>query len=211
MALWAKAIGKLVAVLFVGSIIEGCVLRDPWVELNNGYNIGAISWGSPCHLTYYKSQDRRPPSPWVLFITGDNFALHNTETDEWREYESESALREAARDLAVRPAPGQILLDGVTGFDASDHFAIGHSADGYFLLDMTTDALEKWPTQEEWTAAVRSRTNLDPQHLRDPKSWWLQYRHAGYWTIMGVYLALGFSWIAAPFLRRPASTLPNAT
>ena len=72
---WAKVVARIIAVLLVGGVIEGCLLRDPWVEVGNGYNIGAISWGSPCHLTYFKSQDNRPASPWSVVDAGDSFAL----------------------------------------------------------------------------------------------------------------------------------------
>lgn len=205
MAVWAKAAGKLIAVLFVGGIIEGCVLRDPWVELNNGYNIGAISWSSQCHLTYFNSQDRRPPSPWSALDLGDMFILRNSDTDESREYKTKAELQQAARNVHARPTPGRTLLDDVKSFAANNRFAIGECAEGCFLLDMAEDTLETWPTHDEWSVVARARTGLNPERLRDPKDWWVQYRPPGYWAIMGSYLGLGVAWIAVPLLRRRAS------
>jgi hypothetical protein len=201
MAIWAKAVGKLIAIVFVGSIVEGFLLKDPWVELGNGYHIGAISWGSSCFLTYFATQDPRPPSPWSVHRTDKSFVLDNSETNELREYATEEELRQATRDLHVRPAPGRTMLDQVTGFDRDGRFAIGHSGDGYFLLDTTEDTLEKWPTSDEWSTAVRSRTKLNPGRLRDPKSWLLQYRSAGYWATLGIYGSLGLAWIIVPLAR----------
>lgn len=200
--IWAKAGAKLIAVLLVGSIIEGCILRDPWVELGNGYNIGAISWGSPCHLTYFASHDPRPASLWSCVDFSDTFALRNSETNEWRRYKTKEELQQAAHELRARPASAKVMLDHVTGFNANKRFAIGQNSDGYFLLDMAADALEKWPMREEWSSVVRARTGLDPEHLRDPKAWRFQYRHAGYWSIMCTFFGLGAVWIVAPLVRR---------
>jgi hypothetical protein len=194
------------AVLFVGSIVEGCILRDPWVELGNGYNIGAISWGSPCHLTYYESQDHRPRSPWTVVDVTDGFVLYNPEPQEWREYKTREELQEAAREMRARPSAGRMLLDGVTGFNANERFAIGRSADSYFVLNLTDDSLETWPTYDAWSGVVRTRTGLDPEQLRDPKSWWLQYRRSGYWAVMGTWGGGGAVWSAVPLLRRRSAT-----
>lgn len=40
----------LVVAAFIGLNLDGCLLRDPWVEFGNGYNIGAIAGRFPCHL-----------------------------------------------------------------------------------------------------------------------------------------------------------------
>lgn len=196
---WPRAAGKLAVVSIVGLVIEGCVLRDPWVELGNGYHFGAISWTSPCFLAYFHTRDPRPPSPW-RYAPGE-LSLFNTETGAQKDYKSAEELKRAAREMHARPSAGKSMAHNVTAYAATEQFAIGQSADGYFLLNLNEDTIEKWPTHEEWARAVRARTPLDPQRLRDPKSWSVQHRHAGYWTLMGGCTGLGMAWIARPLFR----------
>lgn len=208
MLVWIRLLTRLAVVTFVGAILEGCVLKDPWVELRNGYSIAATHWEGPCYLWYVGSHDRRPWSDWSSFEGDDIYFLRDSQTGELREYASEAELRQAARELHARPA-NRTLLDQVSEFDQDGRFAIGLSGGGFFLLDMAQDMLETWPTIDGWEAAVRSQTKLDPQRLRDPKSWSLQYRHAAYWAIMGGYAVLGCAWIVRSFVRRPGSKLPG--
>jgi len=201
MATWIKVLGKLIVVALVALVLDAVILRDPWVELRNGYSINATSWSEPCQLMYFQFQDPRPPSPWLAFVSDNALVLHNRDTNEEREFSSKAELQQAARELGVRPLPGERLPHGVAGFNADDRYVIGQSADGCFLFDMTADTLEMWPTIAEWTAAVRARTTLDPQQLHDPQDWWLQRRDAGYWTIIGGCLTLGAAWIIMPLVR----------
>jgi hypothetical protein len=195
-----KAVAKLAIAFIVGSILEGCILRDPWVELGNGYNIGAISWSSPCHLTYMEPLDQRPPATWIAWRTDSSFTISNRDTDEIHSYENEEAWRRGIRKLGAR-RPGATLLDQVTGFNNGDRYAIGHSnGGGFFLLDKEADELDTWPTEDGWIAAVQTRTTLDPNIFLDPKAWRHQYRHTAYWVIMGSFAALVLAWIVVPLL-----------
>ncbi len=201
-----QTIVKLVVAVFAGLILDGVILRDPWVELGNGYNIGATSWSEPCHLLYWEFQDPRPPAAWSARRAGDSLEIFNRETGEYREYGSERAWKGAIQNLKARPSSGQILLDRVAGFDRDKRFAIGRGEDGCFLLDMVEDELTVWTAPDTWAEVVQAKTRLDPDELRDPTSWHLQYRHAVYWIIMGPYLALVALLTIAPLIRSRSGT-----
>ena len=193
-------VAKLLVATLVGAVLEGCLLRDPWVELGNGYNIGAISRSSPCGLHYFEAMDSRPPSPWRAVRSEGSFEIHNQDTGKLLEYESEEEWRQACGELGARQS-GDTLLNHVTGFNRDERYVIGHSnSGGFFLLDKDRDSLETWPEEAPWAKEIRSRTALDPDELLDATSWQLQYRSAGYWTIMGVYAALVLAWLLLPLV-----------
>ena len=197
-----KVIGKLTLVLWIGTVIEGCIRIDPCVDLGNGYCIVAVSWGEPCQLVYWSERDTRPSSGWYVFsIEGKRTLLNLATHEEGRQYASREEEQQAIRELHARPAPGEALLEDVTLFDCDKRHAIGRSAKGCFLLDTAADELETWSSGEEWAAAVRAHTSLDPNRLYDPKDWRFQYRRPATWGIMGFYLALGLAWVVVPLVR----------
>jgi hypothetical protein len=193
-----KAVAKLIVALVVGFLVEGIILRDPWVELGRGYSVHATNWGDVCRLRYAGDDDQSRRSAWEANRTDGSFTLWNFATDEVREYETEAEWRAAMRALNV-PLPHGDILDDVTGFDNGQRYTIGHSnASGYFLLDKETGELRTWPLADGWAPAVRSQTALDPDVLHDPKAWHLQRRDLGYWLIMGGYGAAALAWIVRP-------------
>ncbi len=200
---------QLVVSVIVGLALEGLVLHDPWVELGNGYNLGAISWNSPCHLVYWAWQDSRPPSDWS-YEPGGQSSVWNDVTGEQRDFAGENEWKAAIRSLDARPASARVLLDAVAAFDWDESHAIGRGNDGFFLLDKDNDSLETWATEEPWARAVRTRTQLDPDRLRNPKAWTLQYRDGAYWAIMGTYTAAVLVWIAVPLIRAPKDAASTA-
>jgi hypothetical protein len=197
-----KVVGKLVLVVLIGTVIEGCMRIDPCVDLGNGYTIVAISWGEPCQLVYWSERDTRPSSGWYVFsIEGKRTLLNPATHEEGRQYASREEEQQAIRELHARPDPGESLLEDVKLFARDKRHAIGRSAKACFLLDTAGDQLETWPSEAEWAAAVRARTSLDPNRLYDPKDWRFQYRRPATWGIMGFYLALGLAWVVVPLVR----------
>ncbi len=199
MARAIKVVVKLAIGAFIGMIIEGCILRDPWVELGNGYNVGAVSQGSRCDLAYWESTDPRPPSAWIAWRGEDSLVIYNRNTKETRDYETEGAWWQARRELGARQQ-GATMAGHVTAFNVDERYAIGDCYEGFFLLDKQDDFLQTWPTRTVWATEVRSRTTLDPNRLHDPKAWHVQYRPAGYWVIMGSYVALIVAWVLIPLM-----------
>lgn len=210
MSRWLGWAVKLFVVLFVALLLEACILRDPWVELGNGYNIGAVSRGSPCHLTYWQQYDPRPFSGWYSDAHDGVYFLFRVGFDEHREYTSEAAWRASARELGARPARLDSALDDILGFACDKRYAIGCATHGgYFLLDKDENTLETWPTREEWLPEVAARTRLNPARLKNPKAWHVQYRPPEFWVIMGGYFAVATAVLALARSRRGAA-LPRA-
>lgn len=193
-----------VVLAFIGLLFDGCLIRDPWVNLGNGYEIVAISGRSPCGLCYFESLDPRPGPLWHVMRDERGITLYRGAADQSYDFGDEAALAAAVREKGIRLAPDRDALQritDITGYAADDRYAIGHSAGGYFLLDMQEDRVETWPRPAEWEMAVQARTRLDPAHLRDPKSWWVQHRPEGYWVIMGSYAVIALLWLGRLLLR----------
>jgi hypothetical protein len=178
---------------------DGFLYRDPGVSLPHGYEIVAISSGSPCILCYKKSNDDRPHSEWTAWmLEPDVYTLRNS-TGRTIEYDSEEEWRAAAIKLRADPTDIAASLSGVTGYKANRDFAIGTFVDGYWLLDFATHRLDTWTSEDDWEHAVSARTSLKTTGLRNPKGWFNQSRDlpvlAAYAAIFGVTVLLALrSW-----------------
>ncbi len=133
-----------VAVVFV-LIVDGCIYRDPHVALPHGYNIGAISSGSPCELYYVADDDPQQFSTWSgmqALVDGESMAYYvRNDTGELLEFESQSKWKAAMLDRNADPTAIAATLDNVTRFKTDDRHLIGVCADGYFLLTYATHDL----------------------------------------------------------------------
>jgi hypothetical protein len=198
----ARLIINVFVVLLGASVLNGCLLRDPHIQLANGYSIGATSWSEPCSLKRYMTR-AAPPSPWRALEQGGALLLLNTVTGEERTFDDPDAWRAASRAagawMTAEPRP-----DHIVAFASDERYAIGRTEPGFrlvdgrdeisyagggpfFLVDLHEHTAEFWTSEDEWAAAVRSRTALNPQRLGSPTAWHRQYRRPEYWAIMGVY------------------------
>lgn len=197
---WPKLLAKFTVACFVAFVVDGCLIRDPLVNLGNGYIICAPSGSSPCSLVYFESFDSRTRSPWLVLEVEHGYTLHHRDTREFRDFASKAECREAALQVGARPPIDLKEIHHITGFDSDGQLAIGDSLNGYFILDTGADELETFRTSAEWADAVRTRTNLNPNRMRDPRGWLVQYRAPGHLAVIATILAMGSLWIAAPMI-----------
>ncbi len=193
-----RNIAVVAAFLFVA---DAFIYRDPGVSLPHGYEIGAISPGSPCMLNYVASHDDRQYSDWTARKTEWNGSVTfwlTKAAGKSIEYNSEAEWRTATIEMHADPSEIAASLSGVTGYKADKDFAIGTFADGYWLLDFATHQLKTWKSEDEWKHAVSTRTPLKTTWLRDPKGWVNQSRDpavlVAYLAIVGVTVFLSFHW-----------------
>lgn len=66
--------------------------------------------------------------------------------------------------------------------------------------------METWTDRATWAAQVRSRTSLDPDWLKNPKSFWLKTRDTGAWIAYAVVLLMFVPWIISPLRQRRATS-----
>ena len=211
---WASIIGRGLAYGALGALlvltVDGCLYRDPGVDLAGGYSIAAISAGSPCDLYYRGTGDKRVYSDWVVLgmgavsdgkISRVEYSLENPKSHEHRDYPTREEWLQACQDLNVSPSELRLKVSGVTGFAADAHHIIGQYEGGYFLLDIDKNRLETWQGDATWSAAVTGKTRLNPAGLTDPKGWWVRTRDPGlmegYAAFVAVFLMIG-AWSGWP-------------
>jgi len=203
------------AVVLLG--LDGCLYRDPGVTLSDGYEIVAICASCPCLLNYSSNNDKRTYGPWtasmldtqepgghktrVYMLVCDNLS---TEADVL-EFKSEPEFRAACREKKARMQRSSWLLEDVKRFDADSSFILGEYGGGYFLLDIAENWVETWTDRATWSSQVRARTSLDPDRLKNPKSFWLKTRETGAWIAYSVVLLMFTPWIISPLRRRGAN------
>ena len=170
---WLRVCINICIVGFVAFIMTGCLHRDPFVIVGNGYGIVAICWSCPCELIYQGWKDERSYSGWKAMRHGDEFLLLNN-TAEGITFDSEAEWKQAICDKNAAPENAVVSdIKDVTAFAADKSFVIGHYSGGFFLLDMQANWADKWESKEEWAQAVSSRTQLSPDRLKDPKAWFV--------------------------------------
>lgn len=140
---WRKMAFRFALLLLGVMILDGCLYRDPYVNLTGGCEIGAISPGSPCHLHYSGYHDPRTYSEWIaqegIAESTSDVDYHLFKKDPPRErlkFDSVNAWRVARRERNARPSFNGALAAGVRGFKNDDEFIIGEYYAGFFVLDV---------------------------------------------------------------------------
>ena len=108
---WRKTAIRF-GVLILGLLfLDGCLNRDPYVEVTGGYAIVAISPGSPCILWYSGSRDSRSYSDWIahaLVMESESDILYSLSRtgppDEVLDFKSVQEWRIARREKNAQPA-----------------------------------------------------------------------------------------------------------
>lgn len=205
----SSGLRNIAVAVMVVLVVDQLLYRDPGISLSHGYEIYAISSGSPCELHYSVSDDDRKYSDWTPMEWTErkdapegtasescpdrHFALINSK-GEILHCNSEMEWRAAIVEKRADPARIAPSLSGITGYKANQDHVIGTFRDGYFLLDMATHKLDTWASEADWKRAVSTRTSLTTTGLQDPKSWLYRTRDMpvvlGYAAIIGVTLLL---------------------
>jgi hypothetical protein len=207
---------------FVLLFMEGFLHRDPWVDLGNGYNIGAPWWGAPMQLWHFRSRDPREYSEWYTLVLTDEsaedsvrYVVENPNSPhESFELASEEEWRRVRRERKATFMPEAVLgdepIEGITEFKKNERYAIAPYTGGYFLLDTEDDRLRVWTDRAEWEEAARSIAGMTTEGMRDPLSWWEQYWDSTTWTGVGILAAVMLPWVVWPIFRRGPRTIPSA-
>ena len=169
-----RPIRRLAAVLIFVFFADSCLHREPGVTLSGGYQIAAISPGSPSQLDHSPWHDPREYSAWSAMRNssqaGTEYLLVGDGIDEFLVFDNEESWRQAIREKRASPDMRMLRVHDVTGYRGDESFIIGRCAEGYFLVDVDDNWIEIYPGRAEWRKTVAGRTQLDPNELYDPKS-----------------------------------------
>lgn len=208
---YAKVAGNCLIVAFVALLLDGCLHRDPYVQLPHGYHIVAISPGSPCCLGYDSTHDDRQYTDWwagrVLVQEDDRqryeiFWLRNRVTDETLEFESEHEWEAACRARNAVPATLQGREHcGITGFARNGPIIVAAYDNGYFILDTAENAITTFSSEQAWTDAAAA-AGLATNSLTNPKSRFVQTREPLALAIIGGLILLTLPWVFRPLWSR---------
>lgn len=158
--------------------IDRCAYRDPVIKLRHGYSLEAISPSSPVELVYRGREDDRGYSAWRASRTHvlENgwsqtlYLLHNSDTDELIEFDSESEWQRASREKRAAPLSGGPLLSDITAFGQRGGIVFGTYSAGYFILEIGSNRLMTWTSANGWSKAVARLTGEPAGGLRDAKN-----------------------------------------
>jgi hypothetical protein len=209
---WFRTSLRTLVMLFVLVTVNSCLHRDPWVDLGNGYAIGACAWSEPCSLMYYRPGDKRPCTEWYADRFDGTFVLHRESgsAHETLEFKSEAEWRQAWREKNAAPGSHVLpALENVTGFSQEGRLVIGQYDSGYFLLDTNADTVEQWSDRAAWESAVSTRTGINTVNLHNPKSYWVQSRPPALYGVLAVITLLMTPWVLAPLWRRRNPAVPQ--
>ncbi len=186
--------------------IDGC-LYDPTVYLPNGYEISAISGGSPSDLYYSANNDPATYSGWTArsaLVDGRRmeYYLLFTEGDESLTFDSEDEWKSAILEKNADPTPMSAKTHDVTGYRTDDTHLIGKHGDGYFVLTYANHELETWQDRGKWSSEVEQRTQLQPRWLVHPKLPFVQSREP---LAVLIYAGLFLLVVLYPRSKKPPS------
>lgn len=204
-----RVIGRLLVAAFVLLCIDGCFHRDPTVDLGNGYEIVAVSAGSPCFLNYRPWIDKREYSGWRAITSttvhgpdGEErltFLLAHDE-QERLQFEDAENWRRAWREKKATFGPKEVgRVEGISGFRSQGRYVIGAYNKGFFILDIAQNRVDTFCGRTKWTEAVQTTTSLAADDLRDPKSWLVQSRNLAVLAFLTIVLV---PWCMWPLVRR---------
>lgn len=189
-----RSIVRLIGVLIFLLCVDGCLYRDPYIELPHGYGIGSISNSTPCSLEYGQDDDRSY-SPWFAIkspaVETDELAmprhvLMNSETDEYLEFESESRWREAIRERNVEPSQSWFPnVENIRQFNIRKHIVYGNCESGFFVLNIEDNDVRVLPDRTAWSIEVARLTGEPPGWMWNANSFFLKYRDPGYLVVVG--------------------------
>ncbi len=192
-------------------MLDGCLYRDPYVDLGSGYDVGAISPGSPCILQYSSYLDTRTYSGWIAMCytqeetgaTSPRYAIVNELGDGTvLEFDSIEEWNQARREKRAEPYFPSVLVSDITGIKVDGDYVIGEHQDGHFLLDIRSNSIETWSSEKDWAEAVRIRTEMTPDGLINPKSRFIQSRDViAYIIYIGIF-AITLPWVLSPLRTR---------
>lgn len=173
------------AVVLCALTADTYFLRDPLVDLGNGYVLFAPSPGSPCEVGYMASRDGRQYSAWrahenmrVPEGSNDRFSLWNADTGEFFTTPSRDDWLRVRRQYGARPVYAGCIVGNVRAYRKLGGYVIGPLGGGGFILDVESDILELCPSADEWDARLRQRHLTRDVRFRNPRSPWAQTARA---------------------------------
>lgn len=189
--------------VFVSVMVgDGCLHRDPYFLLRDGYSVGGIAPSEPCSLDYSRATDPRLYSDWEFRETDVSdkngrrrlFQLFNARTGEELEFDSSERLAAAAVKNRAGPRVSWTVVDDVTAFALDGEYVYGKSRGGYFLLSIAANRSKDIGDEAGWRTAVQAACGHPPQSLIDVRNRWRYTREAGFiWFVAAAILAAGIS------------------
>ncbi|MES2594747.1 MAG: hypothetical protein V4662_05410 [Verrucomicrobiota bacterium] len=155
---------RLLAWVFPVLLLENCMNRDPYIEIDERFSILAVCGSCP-KILINKAPDWRQSIRAVYQLDGKAYeeALHHFEqTQKWE-------------------------LEGVTEYKLSESVITGNSAKGYFIADRRSGTLLIFGSDpaREWT--LRHEYNLNPEEDLHPPPLWMHLRSRAFWPWFHLY------------------------
>ncbi|MBK8913040.1 MAG: hypothetical protein IPM64_00320 [Phycisphaerales bacterium] len=187
MRAWRQFILYWASVLALATILVLTLNRDPLIELPNGFTLRKTTGNPQYSLEHSWSLDDRPGAHITSLAQDGPHCLYIIKKRETRCFDTREELEQAGRELGPRVPQLGVIVDTVTRFAYNERHIVGHSAEGYFVVDMDDGALELLPVHEAWAATVRTRTELNPDRLRDPHSQWFRIANQQFLVLLGMF------------------------
>ena len=161
---------NLAATAFFLLLVDGCVYRDPHVEISDDYAISSISHSLPCGL-YYKPKSN---AEWFATDMSDGntteYVLMNLNDDSVLTVHSFDEIFTAVGHDTVDVSRIAPKIEDVTLYTANDRFVAGKGGPDFFLLGLDTHLVTTWKNESLWKQALTT-TGLSTRHLSNPKAW----------------------------------------
>jgi hypothetical protein len=190
-----RSLVRILGLLFFLLCVDGCVYRDPYIQLPHGYGIGSISNSTPCSLEYGR-QDDRTYSTWIAAdvsgcktdgVATPSYSLMNMTTDEYLAFDDESVWRAAIRNHNVKPSQSWIPdVANIRRFNTREAFVFGDCEPGYFVLNIEENDVTIIPDEATWRSEVARLTGEPRGWMWSANSFLLKYRDPEYLAFMGI-------------------------
>ncbi len=194
----ARTILRLLCLIFFLLIVDGCLYRDPYIKLPNGYGIGSISPSTPCSLEYGRSEqsDRNwhAGRATASDANGESvryYWLSNIRSDEFLRFDSKEDWRAAINEYRVAPSDTWMpRVEMIQHFNWRHFVIFGDCDGGHFIADTEHDDLRIIADTSEWRAEVDRLTGATPGFMWSASSFWLRHRDPAYLAVMATLTAV---------------------
>lgn len=193
-----RLIGFALAGLLAVGVLDGALYRDVSITIGDGYRVASPHVGEPCAVYYSPGGDGRQYSDWVgHYDPGGCFPamILNVRTLEHQAPQSMDEACGLMRQHNARPQfYGGIAVSDVNRYQPADDVIYGRGANGYFVIVLDGNCVERELSKDEVVARLAARGIVfeEPRHIvsrfasdRDP------WAKPTYLVILAVSFACG--------------------